>query len=245
MTRRAPLFLFVVVTALIVYFTTHGLPLAARLWTVVLVAGLPPLSVLQARALAEVALPSRLALYAQTSISLWLLAGVTAAVAVLSDISARGLGLFTLPLVPTLLWTGSLTLAAVGLQLLAHRLGVRESAILAGLLPRTSGERLAFLGVSVSAGVCEEIVFRGFLIPAVAVAVGSPVVAAVIAAAVFGLLHAYQDFSGALRAALLGAVLSTVLLATGSVVPAILAHVLIDVIGGFWLGPRLVDQGGA
>lgn len=243
--RRAPLIALTVITALLVYVTTRGLPGAARVWTTILVATLPPISVAQARALAHVELPSRMSLYAQTSLSLWLLAAATAAVAFVSDMGARELGLLALPLASTLVWTGTLTLGGVGLMLLAHRLGVRESPTLAGLLPHTAAERLAFLGVSITAGVCEEFVFRGFLVPAIGVAVGSPLVAALIAAAVFGLLHAYQGFSGALRAALLGALLSVVLLTTGSIVPAVLAHALIDVVGGFWLGPRLVRQDGA
>lgn len=245
MTRRTPLILLAVITALLVYMTTRGLPQATRVWTTILVAGLPPMSVLQARALTQIELPSRMALYAQTSFSLWLLAAATAAVAYISDISAAGLGLALLPLTDTLVWTGALTVAGVALMLIAHRLGVRESPTLAGLLPRTSGERLAFLGVSISAGFCEELVFRGFLVPVIEVVLGSAVIAALIAAAVFGLLHAYQGFSGALRAALLGAVLTIVLLVTGSIVPAILAHTLIDVIGGFWVGPRLVGDDGA
>lgn len=241
--RRTPLLLLVAATAILVFVTTRGLPDAARVWTTLLVAGLPPLSVAQARALERVQLPSRLALYTQTALSLWLLAGATAAVAFASSIPARALGLVLLPMPETLLWTGALTAGGVALMLLAHRFGVRESPTLAGLLPRTATERLAFLGVSITAGVTEELVFRGFLIPAIAVAVGSTVVAALVAAAVFGLLHAYQGFAGALRAAALGALLSVVLLATGSIVPAILAHALIDVIGGFWLGPRLVRAG--
>lgn len=243
--RRTPLIAVAVVTTLLVYVIARGLPGAARIWTTILVAVLPPLSVAQARALAHIELPSRMALYIQTMVSLWLLAAATAAVGFVSDIGPRELGLLAIPLAPTLVWTGALTPGGIGLMLIAHRLGVRESPTLARLLPRTSAERLAFLGVSVTAGVCEELVFRGFLVPAITVAVGAPVVAAVIAAAVFGLLHAYQGFSGALRAALLGAMLSVVLLATGSIVPAILAHTMIDVVGGYWIGPRLVRRNGA
>ena len=40
----------------------------------------------------------------------------------------------------------------------------RGFATLPGFLPNTGAERLAFILVSLSAGVCEEILFRGFLI---------------------------------------------------------------------------------
>ena len=95
--------------------------------------------------------------------------------------------------------------------------------------------------MSITAGICEELVFRGFLIPAIGSAIGALGLAAVIAAAVFGLVHAYQGFGGAVRAALLGAMLSLPLLVAGSILPAVLAHAAIDVIGGYWLGPRLID----
>ena len=126
MTRRTPLILLAVITALLVYVTTRGLPQATRVWTTILVTGLPPMSVLQARALTQIELPSRLALYAQTSFSLWLLAAATAAVAYISDIGAAELGLSLLPLTDTLVWTGALAFAGVTLMLIAHRLGVRE-----------------------------------------------------------------------------------------------------------------------
>lgn len=239
--RRTSVVLLVLVTIAIVFTSSDELAMAPRLWTTILVAVLPPLSLLQARALAQIELPPRLALYGQSALSLWILAGATILVAAIGDIDIASIGLQSLPLPQLLVWTGALTGGGVLLMLAAHRLGVRESATLAGLLPQTAAERLAFIGLSVTAGICEELVFRGFLIPAIAGAVGSMVVAAVIAAAVFGLVHAYQGFPGAVRAATLGALLSVVLLATGSILPAILAHAAIDVIGGFWLGPRLID----
>lgn len=239
--RRTPVVLLLLVTIVIVFMRSDELSLAPRIWTTILVAVLPPLSILQARALAQVELPPRLALYAQSALSLWILAGATLLVVAIGDIDTASIGLRALPLPELLVWTGALTVGGVLVMLAAHWIGVRESATLAGLLPQTAAERLAFVGLSVTAGICEELVFRGFLIPAIGAAVGSMVVAAVIAAAVFGLVHAYQGFPGALRAATLGALLSVVLLATGSIVPAILAHAAIDVIGGFWLGPRLID----
>ncbi len=239
--RRTSTLLLVALTAALVFTSTRELSIAARVWTTILVAVLPPISILQARALQGVTLPSRLSLYAQSALSLWLLAGATAGVARLSGMEAAALGVRALPLELMLVWTGGLTAAGVLLMLLAHRLGVRESATLAGLLPQTTAERLAFLGLSATAGICEELVFRGFLIPTIAAAIGSVGIAAVVAAAVFGLVHAYQGFAGAVRAATLGGLLSIVLIATGSILPAILAHAAIDIIGGFWLGPRLIE----
>lgn len=239
--RRASILLLVALTAFIVFAGARELPPVARLWTTVLVAVLPPISILQARLLDQVELPSRLVLYGQSALSLWLLAGATAMVAHVSGIGTAALGLRALSMPLLLVWTGGLTVGGVLLMLVAHRLGLRESSTLAGLLPQSGRERLAFLGLSITAGICEELVFRGFLIPAIGSAIGALGLAAVIAAAVFGLVHAYQGFGGAVRAALLGAMLSLPLLVAGSILPAVLAHAAIDVIGGYWLGPRLID----
>ena len=240
MQRAIPL-LITGVFAAIVWLAAGDLHPAARVWLVVLVAVVPPVAIAQARALESVELPPRTALYAQSAFSLWALFALTVLVARLSGLDASGLGLVRLSLPSLLAWTGALTLAGVALMLAAHRLGVRESRTLAELLPRTSRERLGFVGLSITAGVCEEVVFRGFLLTALAHAVDSMTVAALLAAAVFGLVHAYQGFAGSIRAALLGVVLSVPLLVSGTIVPAILAHAAIDVIGGFWLGPRLID----
>lgn len=242
MSARAGTILLAAVTAVVVFVFARDLGPAARIWTTVLVGVLPPLSIAQARALGAVALPARLSLYLQSAVSLWALAAITAIVARTGGITAAQLGLIVLPLADVLLWTGGLTIAGVLLMLAAHRLGVRESATLAALLPRTSAERLAFVGLSLTAGFCEELVFRGFLVPAIMPAVDSAVVAALIAAAVFGLVHAYQGFAGAIRAAALGMLLALPLLLTGSILPAILAHAAIDLVGGFWLGPRLAGE---
>jgi membrane protease YdiL (CAAX protease family) len=239
---RTGTILLTALTAVLVFLFVHDLEPGARVWTTLLVAVLPPLSIAQARLLDDVALPPRSSLYLQSAASLWALAAITAIIAVTGDITAAQLGLTPLPLVEVLVWTGGLTFAGVAMMLAAHRLGVRESATLAGLLPRTAPERLAFVGLSLTAGFCEELVFRGFLVPAITTAVDASVVAALIAAAVFGLVHAYQGFAGALRAAALGVLLAVPLLATGSILPAILAHAAIDLIGGLWLGPRLVSE---
>lgn len=244
MRRTGPLIVVALFSAFI-WLAAEDLHIAARVWLIVLVAVLPPVAIAQARLFEAVELPSRGALYAQSAFSLWALLALTIIAAYVSGIGGLELGLVRLRLELLLVWTGALTAAGVGLMLAAHRLGVRESRTLALLLPRTARERLAFLGLSITAGICEEVVFRGFLIFALARVIDSATVAALIAAALFGLVHAYQGFAGSARAALLGALLSLPVLVSGSIVPAIIAHAAIDVIGGFWVGPRLIrdDEG--
>lgn len=239
MRRIGPLIVVALFSAFI-WIAAGDLHTASRVWLIVLVAVLPPTAIAQARLFETVDLPPRSALYAQTAFSLWALLALTIIAAHLSGIGTLELGVVRVRLELLLAWTGALTVAGIGLMLVAHRLGVRESRTLAMLLPRTARERLGFLGLSITAGICEEVVFRGFLIFALARVIDSATVAALIAAAIFGLVHAYQGFAGSVRAALLGALLSLPVLISGSIVPAIIAHAAIDVIGGFWVGPRLI-----
>jgi uncharacterized protein len=52
-----------------------------------------------------------------------------------------------------------------------------ETALLQFLLPRTPAEKTAFVGVSVTAGICEELVFRGFMIVALFTMTGIALIA--------------------------------------------------------------------
>jgi hypothetical protein len=98
------------------------------------------------------------------------------------------------------------------------------------LLPRTPGERRLFTAVGITAGVCEEWLYRGFFLAAVAaVAGGLPTAVLVVVAAVaFGLAHAYQGPAGIVTTGLLGGVMAAVYLQTGSLLLPVLLHAVID-----------------
>jgi membrane protease YdiL (CAAX protease family) len=54
----------------------------------------------------------------------------------------------------------------------------------------------------------------------------------------FGISHAYQGRKGATRATIAGAVMAAMVLTSGSLIPAMIAHALIDIGGGtvgYWL----------
>ncbi len=95
-------------------------------------------------------------------------------------------------------------------------------------VPRTPAERNGFRAVSVSAGIFEELIYRGFLIWALAH--WMPVWAAAAAAlAVFVALHLYQaNWNAIARVALTGAVLTLVVVLSGSLLPAMLLHAVVD-----------------
>jgi membrane protease YdiL (CAAX protease family) len=98
------------------------------------------------------------------------------------------------------------------------------------VLPRTAGERRLFTLVGVTAGVCEEWLYRGFFLAVVAaLAGGLPTgVLVVVAAAAFGLAHAYQGRVGIVTTGLLGGVMAAIYLQTGSLLLPVLLHAVID-----------------
>jgi membrane protease YdiL (CAAX protease family) len=105
---------------------------------------------------------------------------------------------------------------------------VPGSGAYSALLPRTPGQRWLAGGVAVSAGICEELIYRGLFI-ALGLALGlSPLAAAAVAVAVFMLGHLYQGLSGALLSLLAGIAFTGLYLRTGSLIAPIVVHVLVD-----------------
>jgi membrane protease YdiL (CAAX protease family) len=96
------------------------------------------------------------------------------------------------------------------------------------MLPRTRGELKYGVGLSLNAGLVEELLFR-LGMPALLFGItGNGVVAFVGASVLFGLLHIYQKFWGVLGATILGLVFSALYLLTGSIWVVIIVHALVD-----------------
>ncbi|MFD0775522.1 type II CAAX prenyl endopeptidase Rce1 family protein, partial [Streptomonospora algeriensis] len=89
-------------------------------------------------------------------------------------------------------------------------------------------ERVAAAVLAVTAGVGEELLYRGLLV-AFGVALGLPVWAAAAAACLlFALAHLYQGWWGVVGPGLLGALFMVVYLGTGSLLIPIAAHVVLE-----------------
>ena len=131
--------------------------------------------------------------------------------------------------------------AAVVFTLLARRKAAPASPALDPILPRTARERRCAVATSVTAGVCEEIIFRGLLI-AVGVSLGLPLyVAAGLALAVFTFAHLYQGAKNLLFVGLIGFALTYLYLSTGNLIVPIIVHVLVD-LRALLLTPRPEPQ---
>ncbi|HKC40660.1 MAG TPA: type II CAAX endopeptidase family protein [Gemmatimonadales bacterium] len=110
------------------------------------------------------------------------------------------------------------------------------------MLPHTAREQRWFATLAITAGFCEELLYRGYLPWFFAPWLG-PVGAMILVVAAFGLSHTYQGRKGAIKATLAGAVMAAIVLSTGSLIPAMIVHALIDIGGGtvgYWL---LREQG--
>lgn len=97
------------------------------------------------------------------------------------------------------------------------------------LVPRP-GERRRFVWLAVTAGVTEELLYRSFglsyvhwIWPGL-----SAEGAVVLTSAAFGFAHLYQGWKNVVLTGLLGAVFAIITIDTGSVLPAIIVHTLVD-----------------
>jgi hypothetical protein len=108
----------------------------------------------------------------------------------------------------------------------------------AAVLPHTRTELYWFGGVSLTAGFCEEFLYRGYFIWAFAPRLGWWG-AAGLSLPFFAIAHVgvYQGWNGALRTGIVGAFFTLLVAIFGSLWPAIALHALIDVGSGMmaWL----------
>lgn len=107
----------------------------------------------------------------------------------------------------------------------------RELAELGHMMPRNPREYAAFVALSVTAGVVEETIFRGWLLWYLQA--WMPLAAAVlVSSALFGLAHVYQGPAGIAKTGVVGLLLALLYLLSGSLWLPIVAHAMIDVLQG-------------
>lgn len=184
----------------------------------------------------------RLTMYSETIVMLWLPIGLIAAYMYLDNMPLAHIGL---------VWHWSLN-QMIGLAVIAAITGYfywslkqqnwqDEAEInqlkqqfndLHWMMPSDKKQTGLFCaGVSVSAGVCEEIIYRGFVLSQLSVHLPT-YWAVIISSLLFGLGHWYQGGIHILRTAALGALMAICYLLTDSLLIPILLHIIIDVYGG-------------
>lgn len=179
-----------------------------------------------------------LALYLQTLAFEWLLvafilwgvrrSGASAA-AVLGSRWSSPLELWRDFRVAVIFWFVSL----IALGLLSHLLGIRnQRETVRFLLPNGPAEMAIWVVLSITAGICEEAVFRGYLQRQFLAATHKPAIAIALSAVVFGAGHIYQGYRGALLIAFYGAMFGVLAHRRNSVRPGMLAHAWQDTMSG-------------
>jgi membrane protease YdiL (CAAX protease family) len=218
-----------------------GQPVLDAVFLPALLVMLPVLAVAQLPLVAEEAL-RRIPVYVGSGATILLLGACGALLGLRRD-GPEAMGLTSYPAVPFCAWTVGILASGVGLLAVflgvRRRLNVEESPLVMRLLPETPSEKAWFVGLSFAAGFGEEIAFRGYAISTMTSILPSPWVAAVVTSVSFGFLHSYQGVIGIVRTTLLGLVLATSFVMSGSLWPPIAAHVAIDLLAGLVLQERL------
>jgi uncharacterized protein len=115
----------------------------------------------------------------------------------------------------------------------------QQVSSLVAVLPHTRTELHWFGGVSLTAGICEEFLYRGYFIWVFAPWIGWWGAAA-LSLPFFAIAHLYQGWNGVLRTGAVGAIFTLVVAVHESLWPAIALHVLVDLGSGTmaWLALR-------
>jgi membrane protease YdiL (CAAX protease family) len=106
------------------------------------------------------------------------------------------------------------------------------------LFPHGGAEIAVWIFLSVTAGICEEALFRGYLQQQFMALTKSASLGIILSAAVFGMSHAYQGLGRAMQIGVLGAMSGILAHWRKSVRPGMFAHALQDIMGGL-LGGRI------
>jgi membrane protease YdiL (CAAX protease family) len=196
-------------------------------------------------ALPRVSTTERLILYASTIAFQWIAVAVVAWRAWAHGFTASQLGLTIHDRARILVASiaGAATIAALQ-WLNLRRVGripveARGSiqAIAERILPQSTVELLPYLALAITAGLCEEFLYRGFAMAALE-QVGLQSWAVVLLSSVlFGLAHSYQGRGGIVMTMLIGIILGLGRIAFDSLIPAIFWHSAVDVVAGT-AGPR-------
>lgn len=182
----------------------------------------------------------RLALYSSTIAFQWIAAAIAAWRAWAHGLRAAQLGLtrsFSVRLMAgavlgavafaVLQW---LNLRRVGRMPVQSR--GRLQALAQRILPQSRAELVAFLALALTAGICEEFLYRGFTMAIFSRAGLPPWCVVLFSAVLFGLAHLYQGRAGFVSTMVLGGLFGAARIAYDSLLPVVLWHAAVDVVAG-------------
>jgi CAAX protease family protein len=186
----------------------------------------------------------RLSLYGSTIFFQWLIVAIVAWRMVARSVGPEELGLGAVDswqlTWTSILLTGLLCLnQVVGLRKITALPEEKRGALFAiteKIMPRNSTEIFVYSALACTAGLSEEFLYRGFVFMAfvrMTVNFAPPnAIAAILSSAWFSLAHLYQGRRGIVTTFVVGALFAFARIWTGSLVPAIAAHIGIDLVVG-------------
>ena len=228
-----------------------GLPLWRRVyvWVVfgILICGWPLAAFLAAPgSLSDQALhisAARESVYLNTGLMLWLMFFLVWSAQRAAERPLRAIGFEPPRLADPLIAAGFLVGANIILNALAW--GMKGAGLVVpdlamkALLPVTSTERITWVMLSISAGICEESCFRGFLLTQGRHLIPWTTPLVIASSLAFGAGHLYQGVAGGFLIFIYGVLFCWLRLWRGSLWPGIWAHIWQDtaamVLGG-WVG---------
>lgn len=195
---------------------------------------------------------ARVWLWSSAIILLWTMAGAGVALwftegrswAVLGFVAPHGWRLWvTIGLVLALVVSNARPIVRLARSKRPRRIQMADPSV-ERRAPHTGTELAWWIALSLTAGFCEELVFRGYLIWAFRAWLGLWGAAAV-SLVIFALAHAYQGAKGVLAVGVVGAFFTLVVLLLGSLVAAMVLHALVDIGQGViaWLALRGMPGG--
>lgn len=195
---------------------------------------------------------ARIHYYIKIMIGLWLPAIFIVLLVVLTDMTWRDIGialpgLYVEPMGPMITyavpalallycllmayyWIGAQFSEKIRSQLIQAKEERTGKIGFADILPVTARERKWWTAVSLTAGITEELIYRGFLIFAFShLFPGLSIwLVMLVSSLLFGLAHTYQGTAGVIRTTAIGFAFAMLYVATGSVLLLIVIHYLID-----------------
>ena len=99
-------------------------------------------------------------------------------------------------------------------------------------IPNNRTEFIPFILIAFTAGICEELLYRGWLQNLLTYGTGSMWIGLVLGAVIFGFGHAYQGKMGMVQTGIIGLIFGTVFIFTKSLVASQILHVIVDAVNG-------------
>jgi membrane protease YdiL (CAAX protease family) len=108
----------------------------------------------------------------------------------------------------------------------------RLRQLAARLFPRSMPEMAFYLGLAVTAALCEEFIFRGFVMAALFRMGLSSWTVVLFSSVMFGVAHLYQGKGGSAGTGILGVLFAVTRIAYDSLLPVIVWHAAFDFVAG-------------